>query len=601
VATPEQRLARAIEHHRHGRLEEAAALYESLIGERPEDANALHLLGVVSLQRGDANRAVELIGRALALHPGVADFHNNMGEAHRALGALDFALGHYREAVRLDARHADAHNNLGVALKAKGALEPAETHFRRAIAIAPSHPRAHNNLGTVLRALGQYEEAERELRRAVEIAPAYSDAHSNLGNVLWALEARDEALASQRKALELDPRNADAMVNIGTALNELGEGDSATAFYRQAIACRPDFADAHYNLANNLADHGELALARECYLRALALEPEHVEAHGNLARLDLLAGRFAEGFDRWKWRWREPDTWSRSFDHRVWDGAPLDGRTLLVWCEQGVGDELMLASVLGDAIAAAGRVVVECDARLVPLFERSFPRAEFVARDEPPAARLKAPDIDLQCALGSLCRWLRRDAAAFADASAYLEADPARVEALRARYAALGPGPKIGIAWRSVARGEGPRNKRFSARKSTALADWGPVLLAGEACFVNLQYGEVAEDLAEVERRFAVRVFDDERVDQMASLDDFAAQIAALDLVVSASNTAVHMAGALGQEVWTIVPFVPDWRWQMGREDTLWYPRMRLFRQPAPGDWASVLARVGAELGGRIG
>jgi Tfp pilus assembly protein PilF len=601
VATPDERLARAIEHHRRGRLDEAAALYESLIGERPDDADAVHLLGVVSLQRGDARRAVELIGRALALRPGAADFHNNMGEAHRALGALEVALGHYREAVRLDPRHADAHNNLGVALKAKGALEPAETHFRQAIKIAPSHPRAHNNLGTVLRALGKYEEAERELRRAVEIAPAYADAHSNLGNVLWALDKRDEALAAQRKALELDPRNAEAMVNIGTALNELGEGAAAAAYYRQAIACRPDFADAHYNLAVNLADRGELAPARECYLRSLALAPEHVEAQGNLARLDLLAGRFAEGFDRWEWRWREPDTWSRSFDHRLWDGAPLAGRTLLVWCEQGVGDEVMLASVLGDAIAAAGHVVVECDARLVPLFARSFPKAEFVARDEPPAARLRAPDIELQCALGSLCRWLRRDAAAFAAPRAYLKADPARVEALRARYATLGPGPKIGIAWRSVARGERTRDKRFSADKSTALADWGPVLLAGEACFVNLQYGEVAAELAEVERRFGVRVFDDAEVDQIVSLDDFAAQLAALDLVVSASNTTVHMAGALEREVWTMIRFVPDWRWQLGRDDTLWYPRMRLFRQPAPGDWKAVFGRVGAELVGRIG
>jgi Flp pilus assembly protein TadD len=524
-----------------------------------------------------------------------------MGEAHRALGALDVALGHYREAVRLDPRHADAHNNLGIALKAKGAPEPAETHFRRASGIAPSHPRAHNNLGTVLRALGQYEEAERELRRAVEIAPAYSDAHSNLGNVLWALDKRDEALAAQRKALELDPGNAEAMVNIGTALKELGEGDAAAVYYRQAIARRPDFADAHYNLAIDRADRGELGPARESYLRALALAPGHVDAQGNLARLDLLAGRLPEGFDRWEWRWREPDTWRRSFDQKQWDGTPLDGRTLLVWCEQGVGDELMLASVLGDAIAAAGQVVVECDARLVPLFARSFPKAEFVARDEPPAARLRAPDIDLQCALGSLCRWLRRDAAAFAAPRAYLEADPERVEVLRARYEALGQGPKIGIAWRSVARGDRPRNKRFSADKSTALADWGPVLRAGEACFVNLQYGEVADDLAEIERRFGVRVFDDQRVDQMASLDAFAAQLAALDLVVSVSNTTVHMAGALGREVWTMIPFVPDWRWQMGREDTLWYPRMRLFRQPAPGDWRAVFARVGAELGCRLG
>jgi hypothetical protein len=240
--------------------------------------------------------------------------------------------------------------------------------------------------------------------------------------------------------------------------------------------------------------------------------------------------------------------------------------------------------------------VVEVDARLVPLFARSFARAEVVARRTPPEAHPAPGEVELQVALGSLCRWRRRKAASFASPRAYLAADAAKVAVIRARYRdVLGPGFKVGIAWRS-------KTPRWGTVKSAPLAAWAPLLREEQqgVRFVNLQYGEVAADLARIEREFGVRVFDDAEIDQMASLDDFAAQVAALDLVISISNTTVHMAGALGCEVWTMVPFVPDWRWQLGREDTLWYPRMRLFRQPAPGAWEPVLAAAAQALARRL-
>ena len=591
------RLAGALDHHRQGRLDDAAVLYDRLIAENPANADAWHLRGVVALQQGDARRALVLIGQALAAREDVADFHSNIGEAWRALGDLDRALGHYRRALALDAGHLDAHNNAGVALKAKGALEAAEAHFRRVLAAEPDHSRALNNLGALLRARGLPAEAEQCLRRAVAVAPSYADAHTNLGNALWALGREDEALDHYRRAIALEPANAGALINLGTALEQQGDLESSSACYRRALAASPDNADAHFNLANNLAAEGLGEDARAAYLRAIAADAGHVGAQVNLARLDLLDGRFAAGFDRWEWRWREPDCWRRILDSPVWDGAPLAGRTLAVWGEQGVGDEIMLGSVLPDAIATAGHVVVECDPRLVPLFARACPAAEFVARDSPPAPRLAAADIDLQCALGSLCRWLRRRPEDFAAPKPTLIADPAKVEAARARSGAPGPGLKVGIAWRSVPRGAEAKTRRFSRAKSIPLDDWAPILTTPGVRFVDLQYGDTADELRRIEDRLGVRIHHDEAVDQMASLEDFAAQIAALDMVVAASNTTVHLAGALGLRVWTMVPFVPDWRWQRGREDTLWYPHMRLFRQPAPGAWAPVIARVAEELG----
>ncbi len=592
----DRRLAEAVEHHQAGRLSQATELYRALLDEEPRHVDALNLLGVLALQRGDVDTAINLMGQALSVRDDIADFHNNMGEAYRARGDLDLAIGHYQRAILLDPRSADAHNNLGVALKTSGSLEAAETHFRRAIEANPGHSRAHNHLGTALRSTGRADEAVAHLVQAVELDPSYADAYSNLGNALSELGRGEQARTLYEKALDLEPGHGEALINLGTLLKRDGEVTASTALYRHAIERRPDHADAHFNLAVNLADAGDLDGARDAYLATIGLVPGHIGAQGNLARLDLLMGRFADGFDRWEWRWREPATWFRTLDHPIWGGEPLDGKTLLIWGEQGVGDELMLASVLPDAIKAAAQVIVECDPRLVPIYRRSFPETEFVARDEPASSRLSASGIDFQCALGSLCRWLRRDAAAFANPVAYLNADAGKVAAIRARYAELGPEPKVGIAWRSKPKGAAIENVLFSASKSTALEDWEPILRAPGVRFVNLQYGDCADDLAIARDHFGIEIHHDAAVDQMASLDDFAAQIAALDLVVASSNTTVHMAGALGRPVWTMLPFVPDWRWQIGRDDTVWYPEMRLFRQPALSDWLTVFERVGAEL-----
>lgn len=592
----DRRLAEAIEHHQAGRLPEAADLYQAVLRDSPDNIDALNLLGVIALSRGDADEAIGLIGKALAMRDDVADLHNNIGEAHRARGDLKQAISHYQHAISLEPNSADAHNNLGVALKATGSLEAAEAHFRRAIEAQPTHSRAHNNLGTVLRANGHSEAAVEHLVQAVELDPGYADAYSNLGNAMADLDRNDQARPLYARALELDPGHGEALINLGTALKHDGDTEASTAFYRQAIKRRPDFADAHFNLGVNLAETGDLDGARRAYLAAVQHAPEHIGANGNLARLELLMGRFAEGFDRWEWRWREPATWFRVLDHPVWAGQPLEDKTLLIWGEQGVGDEVMLASVLPDVTRLARRVIVECDARLIPLYQRSFPHAEFVAREEPASARLSSDEIDFQCALGSVCRWKRRSAETFANPAAYLSPDPTKVAQARARYAALGPGPKIGIAWRSKPVGVGLENAIFSAAKSTELADWEPILRCSGVDFINLQYGDCAAELLAVRDKFGVEIHQDAVVDQLVSLDDFAAQIAALDLVIAASNTTVHLAGALGAPTWTMIPFVPDWRWQMARDDTLWYPDMRLFRQPATGDWRSVFDRVGAEL-----
>ncbi|MDP6352315.1 MAG: tetratricopeptide repeat protein [Alphaproteobacteria bacterium] len=601
MPTTETKLSAALASHQAGDLREAERLYREILDDDPNHSDALHLSGVAAHQGGDHATAVRLIGRAIGINDRIADFHSNIAEAHRAQGGLGDAINHGRRAVDLDPDHADAHNNLGLALAATGEIAEAETHYRRALTSRPDHAKSHNNLGILLKGAGKLDEAVSHYRLALAVAPKYADAHSNLGNALWMQGHHDDAFWHYRRALDIEPGNAQAMVNVGAALKETGRVPESTAYYRRAIRAQPNCADAHYNLGVNLADGGDAEQAIASYRHAVAADPVHVKAHKNLSVSLLSIGEFAAGFDEWEWRWREPDTWQRTFDIPVWDGAPLTGKTLLVWGEQGVGDEIMLASILPEVIDAAGRVVVECDGRLVPLFARSFPNATFITRDDPPDERLRDSTIDLQCAAGGLCRWLRREPAQFAGPRAYLTADPARVAEVRARYDGQAPGVKVGIAWRSTPRRANIENVLFKAAKSSSLGEWAPVLTQSGATFVNLQYGDCAADLAEAEQMFGVRIIDDDAIDQIASLEDFAAQIAALDLVIATSNTTVHMAGALGQEVWTLLAKVPDWRWQRDRGDSLWYPNMDLLRQTTAADWDDVMARAGTQLAARVG
>lgn len=555
-------LAEALRRHRAGDLENADRLYRDILDVEPGNADALHLCGVVAHQRGRRREAIELIERAIALNPRVPDFHNALGEALRAGGQLDAAIRQYRQALDQDRGLQAARCNLALALIARGDLGEAEAVLAEVLATEPRHIKARNILGMVLKRQGRLEQALAQYRGALDADPHDAESHVNLGNLLSTIGRLDEAVVEYGRAIEVRPDLVEARDNLGVALKDLGRLDEAIARHRQAIALAPDYAEAHKNLG-------------------LAL---------------LLGGDFADGFDHYDWRWRIGDTKPRAFPQPRWTGAPLTGGPLLVWGEQGIGDEVMFASALNDAIAAAGRVIVECGSRLVPLLARSFAGAEIVARAASPDPRLLDSAIAAQCPAGDLCRWLRRDAADFARPAAYLKADPERRRAIRRRYDALSPGVKIGIAWRSLPGRRTLENARYSFAKSAPLSAWGPVLGQAKALFVNLQYGDCGDELAQAERDFGVRIHDDREINQLESLDDFAAQIAALDLVITTSNTAAHIAGALGQRVWTLLSHVPDWRWQLGREDTLWYPRMRLFRQPAAGDWRGVIARLGSEI-----
>ncbi|WP_207459105.1 tetratricopeptide repeat protein [Azospirillum sp. SYSU D00513] len=640
-------LAQAVGHHQAGRYREAEEGYRAVLKDAPNNPDALHLSGVLALQMGQPAAALELIGRAIARLDGVWDFHDNHGNALAALGRHAEAAQAHRHAARLRPDAPAARFNLGNALQALEQPAEAVQAFRAALILRPDYAKAWYNLGNALRILGHAggtgrtdDAAIAAFARAVTLAPAMAEARTNLGDALAGRGRLDAALAQHRavvalrpedgnahynlgamlqqrgafesaelayrEAIRHAPRHAAALNNLGSVLKRLGRHAQAEQCHRKALELRPDFPEARYNLGNALQAQGKLEEAASCFEAALSAEPGLATASFNLSLLALRRGDLGRGWLGYDRRFAageaRPD---RRIGAPLWTGELLKGRRLLIWREQGVGDEILFASCYADVVEwAGGPVTIEADRRLVPLLARSFPGATIRAESagmEPAAegavkgaaqetARetINPPDCDLQIPAGSLPRLLREQLSGFTPQPSWLVPDPAKAAHWRERLAALGPGLKVGIGWRS---------QLMTAERRAAytnLEDWAPLFRVPGLVFVNLQYGDCAEEIERAEARFGVRLHRWADLDLKDDFEAAAALASNLDLVISPAMSAGELAGALGVPVWRFGG--RDWT-QLGTGVRPWFPSMRLW-QPRPGEaLPDVLARMARDLG----
>ena len=582
---------RAVRHHREGDLVAAEALYLKALRRNARDLRALVNLGNLLLGLGRTDEAVIRFEQALSVDDKIAGVHTNLGVSLSTLERHEDAVRHHATALALEPDNPTIRLNYGNALKALGDYEGAADSYRHALEANPNHPIALSNYGDTLRRLGQVTEALACLERAVAARPDDADTLVKLAFAWRADGADDEAITRFEQALSQAPEHTAALNGLGLTLQDRGRFDEAEPYFRRALASAPDQVEPHYNLGNNLKAQHRFGEALEAFDAALAIAPKRSEARLNRALLRLQLGDFARGWVDYEARWQVADCPSppRDFTVPEWAGASLEGRGVLVYGEQGPGDVVMFASCLDEIIAGAERVVVQCEPRLVALLGRSFPGAQVISDRLSDGTSRPAPaEVDCTVAFGSLPRVYRADEARFSGHERYLATDPNAVQRWRERLAALGPNLKVGIAWR------GGANNLERHLRTMRLDDWLPVFGVEGVSFVNLQYGARAEELAAFEERHGIVIAD--WPDAVEDLDDFAAQIDALDLVISIAGTAVHFAGALGSPTWALVPRVPSWRWMDGRTDCPWYPSVTLIRQSVSGDWADVLARAGSDL-----
>jgi FkbM family methyltransferase len=589
-----------------GQTDRAAACFQRAIALNPKLAEAYFNLGNTLVAKGQFDNAISHYRRAIGINPNFFAAYYNLGNALHDKGNAGEAIISYQEALKLNPDSADIYDALGMVFQERGEADQAIAYFKKAIELNPNFTVAYANLGKCFQEKGDLEEALTYYERALKLNSDHSvssNLYNNMGVIYQKKGQFHESLAYYKKALELDPDQSGIYKNIGSVLHDVGLFDEATDNYRKALALAPGDAETYCNLGSVFEDKGQFDEAFNFYQKALQINPALAEAHWNISLAQLKSGNFGEGWKGYEWRLLKKDARPSSFGQPRWDGRSLKGKGLIVGAEQGVGDEIMFASCLPDVISQADLCVVECDKRLVPLLARSFPEASFIERRDlsqinntsiPFSIRGKPEAADFQIRIGSLPKFLRQDFTDFPEQRSYLVPDHQKVILWRRRYEELGEGLKIGISWK------GGSKPSVRLARSTVLGQWTKLFSVPGIHFINLQYGDCRGELGEAREKMGVTIHDWEDADPLKDLDDFAAQIAALDLVISVDNSTVHMAGALGIPVWTLLPFACDWRWMREFEDTPWYKSVRLLHQESLGNWNGVFDRISSTLGQRL-
>jgi tetratricopeptide (TPR) repeat protein len=545
--TIQQAFERVVQHRKAGRAAEADALYQHIVKQIPREPNALHTLGVLAQQAGQNEFAADLFRRAIELSPDDAEFHDH----------------------------------LGLALAAMGRWQEAAPSFRRAMDLAPSAETCLN-LAHALRRTGDATEAAARYRQAIELQPNFHSAHNNLGNLLRENGQLDDAISSFQRAIELKPDYLEAFNNLGSALLESGKPDQAIANYQHALSLRADLPELHNNLGKAFRAKGDVPGSIAAHERVLSMRPDDADAHWNRSLMLLLSGQLEQGWDEYEWRWRVPEFKSprRNFSQPLWSGQPLRGRRILLHAEQGFGDTIQFCRYAPLVASLGGRVILEAPPELHPLLHTLPGIEQFVIAGQ------SLPDFDLHCPLLSLPRAFRTTLQTIPDAIPHLRPAADQITRWKARLEFPKDRLRIGLAWAGSAANPNDRNRSLSLETLAPLAD------ASDVAFYNLQTGPAAEAGRRGRRPFSF-------ANDPLAFDDFAdtaGLVANLDLILTVDTALAHLAGAMAAPVWLLLPFAPDWRWLLDREDTPWYPTMRLLRQPRLGDWGSIIRHARSEL-----
>jgi tetratricopeptide (TPR) repeat protein len=506
-------------------------------------------------------------------------------------GQWTAALPLYERVLQQAPAHFDALHLAGLLLHQTGRSAQGAEWMRRAVALRPTNAVAHSNLGLALMALHDPAAALAEFDAAVAYQGGYAKAHRNRGDALQQLGQFSAAVDSYDRALALQPEDAPTWVNRGQALLRTGRLDDALASQAQAVALEPGNAQQTRQMGVMLREQGQHERALACLERAQQLHDDPKERYA-LGQYHLFLGHLERGWSLLSARWLLPEHAQElaRFAQAPWpaQGAPTpdDGR-LLVWGEQGLGDQILLLGMLPSLLARGADVAVAVEARLVPLVARSFPQVRAVPLNDPVLDRPARYQSPLS-GLGPVFRRCRDD---FADTrSPYLQADPQRVQALRAQLGG-GAQPVVGLSWSS-------HNPRLMAQKSLPLLQWGPVLQQPGHRFVDLQYGDTTAERTAVKDTLGVDVAHLDEVDNTADIDALAALVCACDVVVTVSNTTAHLAAALGRPVLLMLPRARGllWYWQDAGARNPWYPSVHIFRQTVAGEWGDVLQQVAHAL-----
>jgi tetratricopeptide (TPR) repeat protein len=575
-------LNRAALLRRAGKPDQARQEYERMAARFPASAEVLYGRARLEHEAGDAGEARRRYAELLAAHPRHAHGLNGLGALLLSQGEDDAALEHFERCLGADPEHRQALMNAAGILRRRRSFERAAGLLRRLLKLEPADSAVRLRLGQILADAGRLSEALQELFVARKQRPEWVEVHRMVADVYLQVGRPEKALAANARALELEPGDFGARLNQGLLIGECGEPGAALAHLEPLLAQAPEHPKVLDAVGLQLWALGRYDEAIARFRQVLERDPDNPGGHNNLSFALLATGNFAEGWKHQgrKWGMRENARYRQQFDCPPWRGEPLRGKSLYVWSEQGLGDQVMFASMFPDLLAAGARCTFQSHHRLQRLFAHSFPGAEVVAK---PRRGAPPPGADYHVPMSGLGEHLRASLDAFPRHSGYLAADLSRRLHWRTRLTALGPGLRVGISWR------GGTDRTDRRLRSIPLAQWRAILRVPGLRFVSLQYGDCREELEAMRAEGLPIAHWQEAADD---LDEAAALLCELDLVVSVTTTVIHLAGALARPVWVLVPSRPGWRYLLEGERLPWYPSARLWRQQEPGDWTPVLERV---------
>lgn len=483
--------------------------------------------------------------------------------------------------------------NLALEHHKAGRLVEADALYQQILASDPKHSDSLHLSGMVAYASGDLGRANDLIGKAVRLKPNADIYLGNYGNVLRAMGKMDEAIVRYKQAIAVNPQNATPFSNLGNAYVDQGQLEEAVVQYDKALAIRPDFYEALFNLALTLRSLEQFDRAIACLRKAVEYYPDLAEAHYTLGQILLLHGELEAGWREYDWRWKLGEyTWLKEihgeFAQPRWNGESLQGKTLLVYAEQGMGDALQFCRYLPKVVALGAQVVFAVHPRLMRVIG-PMAGVRLVPLDGVPL-----PPFDFHSPLLSLPRVMGTlSVESIPGDTPYLKAEPERVMRWREKLAVI-PGFKIGIAW------QGNPNAKIDKGRSPPLAAFARLAEIPGVTLVSLQQRDGLDQLAEIQKTVKIHTLGP-GVDEEAAFVDTAAVMECMDMLILSDSAIVHLAGALRRPVWVPIKLVPDWRFLLEREDTPWYPEMKLFRQTQDGDWDSVFARMADALRQRLG
>jgi len=583
-------LHQALEAHRRGDFQVAEQGYRAVLATQPKNPDALALLGVVLDALGRREEALAAIHRAIELDPKAALFYIHLGNVLCAAQDWPAAIEAFTQAAVLQPNYPDIYYNLGNALREAGRWGEAEVAYQKALALTPAHVLARNNLALVYEHQDRLPEAVALLEQVVQDAPDYLDGWLNLSSLTEKNKDYERALSAALKAQTLAPDQAKPWLGMGVALNRMGRDAEALTVYEKVVQIKPDWEEAWDNIGQtyqmlNRLDEAAVAL-RRCIACAgqtipdedtrVVDEKEYGDRHWHLSLIELLKGDLKRGFARYRSRFECVGGLAREIWPRpLWQGEDLYGKRIVVMDEQGFGDCLMMARYLPLLKERGAQVMFYIYPPLVPLFQGWDGADEVIVHDE------RIPDFDYYTSVFDLPYVFGTTLSTVPSAVPYLPLlEPDATTTL------TGDGrPKVGVVW------AGSPLHKHDTKRSLSL-DIFKELFEEK----NVQFFSFNRDRRDGDEALLASY---NVVDLAAQITDFAAStrlIRQMDLVITCDTSTAHLAGGLGIPVWTLLPFAPDWRWMLNREDSPWYPTMRLFRQKEPRDWEDVMQRVRAAL-----